>query len=89
MGWNWRKAFNFGPLRVNLSKKGVAYSVGVRGFRVGRDAKGQDYCQTSVRLSEHRFPAVIGLQQVGTEMYVSSTARLLLTSLRGPATDQR
>jgi len=48
MGWNWRKAFRFGPLRVNLSKKGVGYSVGVRGFRVGRDAKGQDYNQTSI-----------------------------------------
>jgi hypothetical protein len=48
MGWNWRKVLNFGPLRVNLSKKGVGYSVGVRGFRVGRDAKGQDYSQTSV-----------------------------------------
>jgi hypothetical protein len=48
MGWNWRKAFRFGPLRVNLSKKGVGYSVGVRGFRVGRDAKGQDYSQTSI-----------------------------------------
>jgi hypothetical protein len=48
MGWSWRKAFNFGPLRVNLSKKGVGYSLGVRGFRVGRDAKGQDYSQTSI-----------------------------------------
>jgi hypothetical protein len=48
MGWNWRKAFRFGPFRVNLSKKGVGYSVGVRGFRVGRDAKGQDYNQTSI-----------------------------------------
>lgn len=48
MGWNWRKAFNFGPVRINLSKKGVGYSVGVRGFRVGRDAKGQDYSQTSI-----------------------------------------
>ena len=47
-GWNWRKAFRFGPLRVNLSKKGVGYSVGVRGFRVGRDAKRQDYSQTSI-----------------------------------------
>jgi hypothetical protein len=48
MGWNWRKVFRFGPLRVNLSKKGVGYSVGVRGFRVGRDAKGQDYSQTAI-----------------------------------------
>jgi hypothetical protein len=48
MGWNLKKAFNFGPLRVNLSKKGVGYSIGVRGFRVGRDAKGQTYSQTSI-----------------------------------------
>ena len=48
MGWNWRKTFNFGPLRVNLSKKGVGYSVGARGLRVGRDAKGQNYDQVSI-----------------------------------------
>jgi hypothetical protein len=48
MGWNLKKAFNFGPLRINLSKRGLGYSVGVRGFRVGRDAKGQDYSQTSI-----------------------------------------
>jgi len=48
MGWNLRKPFNFGPLRINLSKKGVGYSVGVRGFRIGRDAKGRDYSQTSI-----------------------------------------
>jgi hypothetical protein len=48
MGWNLRKAFNFGPLRINLSRKGFGYSVGVRGFRVGRDATGQDYSQTSI-----------------------------------------
>jgi hypothetical protein len=48
MGWNLKKAFNFGPLRINLSKRGVGYSVGVRGFRIGRDAKGQSYNQTSI-----------------------------------------
>ena len=42
------EGLQLGPLRLNLSKKGVGYSVGVRGFRVGRDAKGQDYSQTSV-----------------------------------------
>jgi len=48
MGWNWRKRFNFGPLRINLSKRGIGYSLGVPGFRVGQDAKGQNYSQTSV-----------------------------------------
>jgi hypothetical protein len=48
MGWNWRKAFNFGPLRINMSRKGVGYSVGIRGFRFGRNAKSQNYSQTSI-----------------------------------------
>ncbi len=48
MGWNWRKRFNFGPFRINLSRRGIGYSVGVPGFRVGQDAKGQNYTQTSV-----------------------------------------
>jgi hypothetical protein len=48
MGWSFRKPFNFGPLRVNLSRRGVGYSVGVRGFRIGQNAKGQKYSQTSI-----------------------------------------
>jgi hypothetical protein len=48
MGWNWRKSINFGTLRINLSKRGIGYSAGVRGFRMGRNAKGQDYNQISI-----------------------------------------
>ena len=35
-----RKGFNFGPLRLNLSKSGVGASVGVKGFRVGLSPRG-------------------------------------------------
>jgi hypothetical protein len=38
----------FGPFRLNFSKKGVGYSVGVKGFRVGRDAAGRQYTHTSI-----------------------------------------
>lgn len=48
MGWNWRKSINVGPLRINLTKRGIGYSAGVRGFRMGRNAKGQDYNQISI-----------------------------------------
>lgn len=48
MAWNWRKRINLGPFRINLSKKGLGYSVGVPGFRVGKDAVGRDYTQTSI-----------------------------------------
>ena len=32
MGFFYRKSVNFGPFRVNLSKSGVGYSVGGKGF---------------------------------------------------------
>jgi len=42
MGW-YRKAFRLGPLRLNLSKRGVGASVGVKGARLGVDASGKPY----------------------------------------------
>jgi hypothetical protein len=48
MGWNLRRSVSFGPLRFNLSKSGVGYSVGTRGLRVGRDAAGRGYSSMSV-----------------------------------------
>jgi hypothetical protein len=48
MGWNWRKRFTFGPVRINLSKKGLGYSLGARGFRMGQDAQGKGYTHTSI-----------------------------------------
>jgi len=48
MGWGFRRSINLGPLRLNLSKSGVGYSVGTRGFRVGRDARGRKYRAMSI-----------------------------------------
>jgi hypothetical protein len=48
MGWSFRRSINLGPLRVNLSKSGVGYSVGGRGFRVGQDARGRRYRSVSI-----------------------------------------
>jgi hypothetical protein len=49
MGWRFRRSIR-GPLglRINLSRRGVGFSEGVRGFRVGRDARGKAYSQTSI-----------------------------------------
>jgi hypothetical protein len=49
MGWSFRRRLNLGPLRINLSRKGAGFSVGVRGFRIGRDAVGRQYTQTSIQ----------------------------------------
>jgi len=48
MGFYYRKSVNLGPFRVNLSKSGVGYSVGGRGFRVGTTARGNKYTSFSI-----------------------------------------
>lgn len=40
MGMRYRKSLKFGPLRVNLSKSGVGYSVGNKFYRVTKKANG-------------------------------------------------
>jgi hypothetical protein len=48
MGWSYRKSFGSGPFRINFSKSGISYSVGVRGARVSVGPRG-----TYVNLSSH------------------------------------
>jgi hypothetical protein len=43
MGWFLRKSIRLGPLRLNLSKRGLGASVGVKGLRAGVDASGKPY----------------------------------------------
>lgn len=38
MGFNFRKSIKIGPARVNISKSGVGYSVGAKGFRYTKRA---------------------------------------------------
>ncbi len=48
MGLRFRKSVNFGPLRINFSKSGVGYSVGGKGFRITKTAKGTIRKTTSI-----------------------------------------
>jgi hypothetical protein len=43
MGWFLRKSLRVGPLRLNLSRRGIGASVGVKGLRGGIDAGGKPY----------------------------------------------
>jgi hypothetical protein len=43
MGLYFRKSLGSGPLRLNLSKGGVGFSSGVKGARIGVDARGRAY----------------------------------------------
>jgi hypothetical protein len=40
MGWYLRKSVKMGPLRLNFSKRGVGFSTGVKGFRIGTGPRG-------------------------------------------------
>lgn len=40
MGFRFRKSLKFGPIRINLSKSGVGYSIGTKGYRVTKKANG-------------------------------------------------
>ncbi len=40
MGFYIRKGFNFGPLRLNLSRSGLGLSAGVKGLRIGLGPRG-------------------------------------------------
>lgn len=40
MGLRFHKTIKLGPLNINLSKSGVGFSVGTKGARIGRTAKG-------------------------------------------------
>ena len=67
MGWFLRKSFRVGPLRFNLSKRGIGASVGVKGARLGVDATGKPYAAGGrygfyfrERLGESRPPEPAG-----------------------------
>lgn len=48
MGLRFRKSINIGPLRINFSKSGIGFSLGVKGFRVSRSAKGKNTATVSL-----------------------------------------
>lgn len=48
MGWSYRKSASFGPFRINVSKSGIGYSIGGKGFRTGVNARGRRYTSISV-----------------------------------------
>lgn len=48
MGFRFRKSFKAGPIRVNLSKSGIGYSIGVKGARITKMANGRTRTTASI-----------------------------------------
>jgi len=47
MPWGYRRSAKIGPVRVNLSKSGIGYSIGGKALRYGKTAKGRSYVSSS------------------------------------------
>ena len=60
MGWSYRKSENFGPFRVNLSGRGIGYSIGGRGFRVGVGSTGRRYVSAGLPGTGLRYNSTLG-----------------------------
>ena len=43
MSWRFRRVMSAGPFRLNLSRHGAGWSVGIPGVRYGRSATGTPY----------------------------------------------
>ncbi len=48
MGFYFRRSLNLGQFRVNLSRGGLGWSVGGRGFRTGQSGRGRRYTTVSI-----------------------------------------
>lgn len=48
MGFRFRKSIKIGPARINLSKSGVGYSIGTKGLRYTKPAKGKSRTTASI-----------------------------------------
>lgn len=83
MAWAFRRSFNLGPLRINASKSGIGYSVGGRGLRIGKDAKGRSYTNVSIPgtgLSNRTYTKSVGSNGQG-----SYTSRIQPSSQTTPS----
>lgn len=60
MGFNFRKTIKIGGVNLNLSKRGLGASVGVKGVRVGVNAKGKRYSALSIPGTGIRYSSTEG-----------------------------
>ena len=88
MGWYFRKSLGLGPLRLNLSKSGIGYSVGVRGARIGVGPRGnyvrlgrggiyyQKYFSTSPATHSSRISPRVDATVDGTPIITAAASEL-------------
>lgn len=79
MGFYLRKSIRLGPLRLNLSKRGLGASVGVTGARIGIDATGHGYVHAGRRGVYYRARGAQITSSGGTVLvWIIATALIVL-----------
>lgn len=68
MGFRYRKSFGSGPFRVNLSKSGIGYSVGTKGFRYTKKANGGTRTTASIPGTGISYVKETGKEKRGNSM---------------------
>ena len=76
MGFYFRKSVSLGPFRVNLSKSGVGYSIGGKGFRTGHSSTGRKYTSMSLPGTGLRYVDYAKKGSSGCALFVFSFAFL-------------
>lgn len=67
MGFRFRKSKNFGPFRINISKSGIGWSVGGKGFRYTKRADGKTQTTTSIPGTGISYVNVNGKKKTNTQ----------------------
>lgn len=81
MTWYLRKALRLGPIRLNLSKRGVGASTGVKGARLDVDASGKPYAAGG-RYGLYFSVSGSGRRRARTSTRSSSRRRPVSSSMR-------
>lgn len=81
MGWSYRKSVSIGPFRVNLSKSGVGYSLGGKGFRTGVNVRGRRYTSISVPGTGLRYSKSGGKAATGCLLVLAAVVGGMLACL--------
>ena len=83
MGFRFRKSFGKGPFRVTVSKSGVGYSVGTKGFRYTKKAGGGTRTTASIPGTGISYVTETSAKKAGAP---ASASRIQPTAAQSPST---
>ncbi len=84
MGWSFHRSIRCGPFRINLSRRGVGVSGGVKGLRVGTGPRGRYFRAGLGSLLYQKYfasPRAVAARRAATRAASNASKSLLWTFL--------